>query len=151
MGRARVALGIEHPVEAVWSMWADPARWASFVDGFANVEELEGDWPAVGARLVWRSHPGGRGRVVERVVSRAEPRLLRAEVEDGQLRGTQTLELEPLDGGTRAALELDYELSDPPRLAFVVDPLFIRRALGDSLRRTLARLGHELDADREPR
>ena len=149
MGRVRVEIAVGHPAERVWAMWADLGRWASFVDGFAHVDKLQGEWPADGARLLWRSHPGGRGRVVERVVASLAPELLRTDVEDAKLRGTQTLELRPAEEGVVAALELDYELKEPPPLSFVVDPLFIRRALGDSLRRSLVRLGRELDADRE--
>ncbi len=149
MGRARVALDLAHPPAEVWAMWSDLGRWPSIVDGFARVDKLEGTWPQDGARLLWRSHPGGRGLVVERVVASLAPARLQTELEDEKLRGTQALELAPLADGTEAALALDYELKEPPPLAFVVDPLFIRRALGDSLRRTLARLGRELDADRE--
>ncbi len=149
MGRTRVALDLAHPPADVWAMWSDLGRWPSIVDGFARVDKLEGEWPQDGARLLWRSHPGGRGLVVERVVTSHEPARLATEIEDEKLRGIQTLELAALDEGTEVALALDYELKTPPPLAFVIDPLFIRRALGDSLRRTLARLGRELDADRE--
>lgn len=149
MGKVRVALNIDHPPDAVWAMWSDLGRWASFVDGFAYVEKLTGAWPQHGARMLWRSHPAGRGRVVESVVETLEPARLATEVEDAKLRGTQTLEIEPRDGGARVALGLRYQLKEPPAFAFVVDPLFIRRALGDSLRRTVLRLGRELDSDRD--
>ena len=46
-------------------------------------------------------------------------------------------------------LELDYQLKRRPPGWQVVDLLFIRRAMRDSLRRTLTRFGRELAADRE--
>ena len=44
-------------------------------------------------------------------------------------------------------LTLDYELKNRRFLTPLADLLFIRRELGDSLRRTLARFGHERRAE----
>jgi hypothetical protein len=130
-------------------LWYEPTRWPAWIDGFGHLAKLEGDWPRAGARLVWDSRPGGRGRVVERVV-RYEPRVGQAlEVEDERLTGTQSVRFDATEGGTRIALELVYELKSGARLKALVDLFFIRRALGDSLRRTLARFRAELAADRE--
>ena len=54
-------------------LWYDPNRWAAWIDGFGHVNKLEGEWPQVGARLLWDSRPQGRGRVSERVAA-YEPR-----------------------------------------------------------------------------
>ena len=81
---------------------------------------------------------------------RYEPRLGQVlEVEDERLTGTQSVRFEPTERGARIALELEYELKSGARLQALVDLFFIRRALGDSLRRTLARFRAELAADRE--
>ena len=55
------------------ALWYDPHRWAAWIDGFGHVAKLEGEWPQVGARLLWDSRPQGRGRVAESVVA-YEPR-----------------------------------------------------------------------------
>jgi hypothetical protein len=128
-------------------LWYDRHRWPAWIDGFGHVVKLEGDWPQVGARLVWESPPKGRGRVQERVTA-YEPRGGQTvEVEDERLRGTQTVRFEPVGEQVRVTLTLDYELKDRNVLTPLVDRLFIRRELGDSLRRTLARFGHERRAE----
>jgi polyketide cyclase/dehydrase/lipid transport protein len=149
MGRARAAIDVPGPVSQAETLWYEPQRWPSWVDGFGHLAKLEGDWPAAGAHVVWDSRPGGRGRVLESVV-RYEPRVGQVlEVEDERLYGTQSVAFAAVEGGTRVALDLDYRLKSGVALRAVVDLLFIRRAIGDSLRRTLARFGHELAADRE--
>jgi hypothetical protein len=131
------------------ALWYDPRRWPSWIDGFGHVEKLEGEWPSPGARAVWDSKPGGRGRVVERV-TRYEARTGQTlEVEDEKLRGTQRVAFEPVDDGVEVALELEYELKHANVLTPLTDALFIRRALRDSLKRSLGRFRRELAADRE--
>jgi hypothetical protein len=128
-------------------LWYDRHRWPAWIDGFGHVIKLEGEWPHVGARLVWVSPPKGRGHVQERVTA-YEPRSGQTvEVEDERLRGTQTVTFEPAGDQVRVALTLDYELKERSVLTPLVDLLFIRRELGDSLRRTLARFGHERRAE----
>ena len=114
-----------------------------------SVARVDAGWPATGATLIWDSRPGGRGRVVERV-TRYEARVGQtSEVEDERLRGTQTVGFAALEDGVEVSLELEYQLKESGPLRAVTDVLFIRRALGDSLRRTLARFARELAADRE--
>jgi hypothetical protein len=124
-------------------LWYDPHRWAAWIDGFGHVAKLEGEWPHAGARLLWDSRPQGRGRVAENVIA-YEPRGGQTlEVEDERLHGTQTVTFEPDDDQVRVSLTLEYSLKSRNP---VVDLLFIRRALRDSLERTLTRFGHELRA-----
>jgi hypothetical protein len=47
------------------------------------------------------------------------------------------------------ALELEYELKGANVFTPLTDALFIRRALRESLRRSLSRFAYELRADRE--
>lgn len=157
MGVARAALELPATADAVERLWADPAGWAAFVDGFERVVELDAEpaWPAVGARLVWESHPGGRGRVVEKVL-RYEPGVeLVTQLEDPQLHGVQRLAFSGVPGaaGPRigVALELEYVLVSRGPFMLLADPLFVRRALRDSQRRTLHRLGAELGVRAAPR
>ena len=130
------------------ALWLDLARWPSFVDGFGTIARREDDWPQLGGRLVWDSLHNGRGRVVEEVTDH-EPGVTRlVRVEDPQLRGTQRVRFSAYDGGCEISLELDYALKQTGIGGRLRDVLFVRRTLGDSLRRTLRRFAVELEADR---
>ena len=125
-------------------LWYDPNRWAAWIDGFGHVAKLEGEWPQIGARLLWDSRPQGRGRVLERVVA-YEPRSGQSvAVEDEKLTGLQTVAFEPVGDEIRVSLTLEYSLKEGNRL---LDILFVRRALRDSLNRTLTRFSHERRAE----
>jgi hypothetical protein len=142
--RVSAAVLVPGRVVEAEELWYDPHRWAAWIDGFGHVAKLEGEWPDVGARLLWDSRPQGRGRVAERVTA-YEPRSGQTlEVEDARLYGTQTVAFEPEDDQVRVSLTLDYSLK---KRNPIVDLLFIRRALRDSLQRTLTRFGHERRAE----
>jgi hypothetical protein len=135
-------------IEEVQALWLDLDRWPAFVDGFGTLARREGEWPHVGARIVWDSLRNGRGRVVEHVTD-FEPGVTHlVRIEDPQLRGTQRARFSAYDGGCEISLELDYALKQPGIGGRVTDVLFVRRAVGDGLRRTLRRFAVELDADR---
>jgi uncharacterized membrane protein len=91
---------------------------------------------------VWESTPDGRGRVTETVVEHEADRFSTRVFEEA-LMGTQTLRVAPAPDGSEVELTLDYELAKWGPLAGVADALFIRRALRDSLRRTLYRFAVE--------
>jgi len=138
--RARVALGPERAV----ALWCDLRRWPSFVEGFARLVSESGGWPEEGAKAVWESGAGGRGRVTEKVEQRS-PRSFSTRVAEERLFGTQTFRAEPDDGGARVEVALEYELTSQNPLNGLTDLLFIRRALRDSLVRTLARYAVEAE------
>lgn len=150
MRHARVSLDLAGTVAAAERLWYDPEHWPLIIDGFARVVRREGEWPDVGSVIEWESRPGGRGRVTERSTAHTFGAGQTVAVEDDQLTGTQEVTFAPLQDGVEVALELSYELKAAGPVRRVVDVLFIRRALGDSLRRTLGRLGQELAAEREP-
>jgi hypothetical protein len=131
------------------ALWHDLDRWPGFVDGFASVGRLEGDWPQPGARLVWDSLRGGRGRVVEQVLALDPGVVHTVRVEDPQLRGTQTTRFAAVANSCEMSLELVYELKQPGFGGTLTDLFFVRHALRESLRRTLHRFAIELQADRE--
>jgi hypothetical protein len=147
MGRASATTTVPGRAAEAEALWYDPARWASWVDGFGHVAALEGDWPQVGAKVVWDSPPGGRGRVVERVVAYEIRSGQTLEVEDAKLRGRQRVEFKPGPEETEITLSLEYELKERGPVTPLVDAVFIRRALRDSLRRTLTRFGYERKAE----
>lgn len=130
-------------------LWFDLARWPAFVDGFASVARREDDWPLAGGRLVWDSGRAGRGRVVERVREFDPAAGQVVEVEDPALVGVQRVRFQPREGGCEIALELDYRLKRAGLAGALTDVLFVRRAVGDALRRTLQRFAIELAADRD--
>ena len=71
------------------------------------------------------------------------------EVQDDQLYGVQSVSFAAVEDGTVVALELDYRLISSNPLKGLLDLLFVRRAIAESLGRTLARFGRELDSDRD--
>jgi hypothetical protein len=131
-------------------LWYDTRRWPTFVDGFGHVHKVDEGWPRKpGAVVVWDAKPGGRGRVLERVVSFEARVGQTVEIEDEKIHGRQTIAFEPGAGGCSLTLELDYAIKQntiPPTLSKVVDVLFVRRPMRDSLKRTLARFELEVRA-----
>jgi hypothetical protein len=150
MGRVSASIRVGGRAAEAEALWYDPQRWPTFIDGLHHVARIDGEWPQVGARVVWDSHPGGRGRVLERVTA-YEPRVGQTlDVEDEKLRGTQRVSFEPLEDGVRVGLELAYELKERRGVLPVVDLLFIRRPQRDSLQRTLRRFATELASEQQP-
>jgi len=127
-------------------LWADVERWPSFVEGYARRLELTPAWPEPGGRVVWESTPDGRGRVTETVTESAPDRFS-TKVYETALIGTQTLRVLPAGDGSDVELSLEYELERYGPLRGVADALFIRRALRDSLRRTLFRFSIEAEEE----
>jgi hypothetical protein len=134
---------IDLPPERALELWTDTRRWATFVEGFARVLERDDDWPAEGAKVVWESSPQGRGRVTERITERGAPGVIRSEIFEERLHGTQTARAS--DG--RFLLSLEYHLAGGGPLRGLTDVLFIRRALRDMLRRTIRRFAVEADEE----
>jgi hypothetical protein len=149
MGRASTSVQVRGRVSDAEALWYDPVRWASWVDGFGHLVELGDDWPAAGARLVWDSPPGGRGRVAERVVRYEARTGQELEVEDERMQGTKRIAFAPSEDALTITLTLEYELKERHLLTWAVDFVSIRPALTASLRRTLERFARERAADLE--
>lgn len=149
MASVRAAIAVPGLASEAEALWYDRRRWAAWIDGFGHVAKLEGDWPRAGARLVWDSPPGGRGRVHERVVEYEARSGQALEVEDERLRGTQRVSFAPLPDGVKIGIELSYELKERNFFTPLTDVLFIRRALRDSLKRSLIRFARERRSDLE--
>jgi uncharacterized membrane protein len=143
MATARASRQVDIGAEAAYAAWVDLSRWPAFIDGFGRVEQVDESWPAVGAELVWVSLPSGRGRVHETVVACEPGARLETSVREEQLEGTQTVSFSDSGDRTRVGLELAYRLSRGGPLRFVVDLLFVRRAEGEALDRTLGRFAIE--------
>jgi hypothetical protein len=133
--------------EAALRLWTDVDRWPTFVEGFARVLERSPDWPAAGARVVWESTPSGRGRVTEKAIEGEGPDRFATVVFEERLNGTQTFRVVESEAGSRAELILEYSLTKYGPLSAVADAIFIRRAIRDSLRRTLYRFSVEAEEE----
>jgi hypothetical protein len=148
--KVRAQISVPGRISEAEALWYDTRRWPTFVDGFHHVAKADDRWPGEGT-IVWDSTPGGRGRVMERVL-RYEPRVGQtAAVEDEQISGTQRIEFAARDDErVQVALELDYAIKDRRGgpLFSVVDVLFIRPRQREALARTLTRFSRELAADR---
>ena len=143
MSRARATAVVPGRIREAEELWYDPHRWAAWVDGFGHVSTL-----AVGSRLLWDSPPRGRGRVQELVTAYEARTGQTREVEDERLHGTQTVAFEAAGADeVQVTLTLDYELKQRHAFTPLLDRLFVRRELTESLRRTLARFGHERRAE----
>jgi hypothetical protein len=144
MGRASAQVDVPGTVEDAEELWYDVRRWPTFIDGFGHLQRADDGWPAEGSTLVWDSPPNGRGRVVERVVAQGPGEGQTVNVEDPRLHGTQRVAFVALEDGVEVTLSLEYQLKQGSVLRPLTDVLFIRRALRDSLRRTLERFRREL-------
>jgi hypothetical protein len=133
--------------EAALRLWTDPTRWPTFVEGFARVIEQDPGWPGEGSRLVWESVPAGRGRVTEKVVRGAAAERFATQIFEERLMGVQTFRAAESDAGSRVELSLEYTLTKYGLLGGLADAIFIRRALRDSLRRTLSRFAVEAEEE----
>ncbi len=143
---ARAAAEVPLGPEAAVALWRDTRRWAGFVEGFQRIEELGEEWPATGARIVWVSGEGGRGRVTEKVKGGSPTRFVTL-VYEQRLAGTQAFEAAEHADGSRVELSLEYELTSESPFSAVADVLFIRRAVRDALSRTLRRFRLEAEED----
>ena len=148
MKRVRASVAVPGRPQEAEALWLDPSRWASWIDGFAHVVRIDPDWPAPGTRMRWTSTPRGRGLVEERVREHAPGERLLLDVEDEKLLGTQEVVFAAAGDEVHIVLTLEYSLKErtPP----LVDRVFVRRQLHESLRRTVARFGHERRAELEP-
>jgi Polyketide cyclase / dehydrase and lipid transport len=133
--------------EAALRLWTDVSRWSTFVEGFARVVEQDPEWPARDSRVVWESIPSGRGKVTEKVVESGGPDRFATMVFEDRMAGRQTLRAVESEGGARVELSLEYALTAYGPLGPLADALFIRRALRDSLRRTVARFRVEAEEE----
>jgi hypothetical protein len=148
MGRVKAELQLPGVATSdAEELWYDTHRWPTFVDGFGHVHKLDEGWPRrPGAVVVWDGKMGGRGRVLERVVSFEARVGQTVEIEDDKIHGRQTVGFQPSPDGCIVTLELHYAIKQDRGVPAVVDFLFVRRPMRDSLKRTLARFEREAHA-----
>ncbi|RKQ93747.1 hypothetical protein C8N24_3618 [Solirubrobacter pauli] len=145
MKAVRAVIVVEAPGLEAEQLWHDPSRWASWIDGFAHLEKLEGEWPEVGARRVYSTHVAGQALVSEKVMRLTAGDGMTLIVEDERVTATQAVRFESDGVRTRITVEVEAQPKEkmPPGQRW-----WWRRKRGESLARTLQRFSYELAADR---
>jgi len=137
-------------VAAAEARWYDAAAWPAWVDGCDRVLEVAGRWPDAGGSVTWESGPAGRGHVTERVDTHQPGTGQTVEVTDVSIAGRQTVTFTAASGGVAVTLRLEYRLLRRSPILPIVDLLFIRRAMAQSLERTVSRFGAGLRVEPDP-
>src|SRR5690349_14116227 len=132
MARVRSQVRIGARLADAEALWYDLARWPTFIEGFSRVVSVDPEWPRAGT-VTWDSRPEGRGRVLERVTGYAAGDGQVAEVEDDRMSGDQRVSFRAEEDEVVVSLELDYRLKRRFPGYQLVDALFIRRSMRDSL------------------
>jgi hypothetical protein len=149
MSRVRASIDVPGLASEAEALWYDTSRWPTFIDGLHHVARLEGDWPHAGARVLWDSNPGGRGRVQERVLEFVAREGQTVAIEDEKIHGTQRVGFSPTATGVTVSLELRYTLKQSRPGIAIFDLLFVRRPQREALQRTLRRFRTEVAAERQ--
>ena len=148
VGRVGVTQTVDGSVHEAETCWYDVARWPAWVDELARVIAVEGDWPREGSEVTWESGPAGRGRVRERVIAHEPLAGQTLDVEDDSIIGTQQVTFTPAGRAVEVGLNLDYRIKRRSPFTPLVDFLFVRRVMADSLARTLTRFAAALAESR---
>jgi hypothetical protein len=144
--RTSVSRVVEGPGIEVEQLWHDSTRWASWIDGFASLQKLEGAWPQAGSRRVWVTRVGGRGIVMERATAFTAGDGQTVVFEDEKVRGEQELLFETDGVRTRITVSFGFEAKEKLAPARV---WWLRRQLRQAWERSLARFSYELAAERD--
>ena len=147
MGKVSEELLIPAPLADVWDLYFERRSWPSWVDQLRTVESVEGGYPEVGGKLVWKSGPAGRGRVTETVLEHEHRRLHKIRFEDESSEGEQTTTFRMEGTGTMVKLDLAYGLLQAGPLGPITDRLFIRSQMRRMLQRSLMGLRAEAGGD----
>jgi Polyketide cyclase / dehydrase and lipid transport len=143
-----VAMTFPGSVEQAEACWYEVGGWPEWVDQLERVVSVAGDWPRPGAGVTWESAPAGRGAVRELVIWHEPGTGQQTEVTDDSIRGLQTVTFATSPEGVTVSLSLEYDLVKRSPVMFVVDLLFVRRVMTESLKKTLSRFGAQLASRR---
>jgi len=132
---------IEAPMEQVHAVGQDPQRWTSWLVGLGETEKMSGDGGA--GTIVEHSYvmAGARIPVTTEILENSsgpEGAKIRARAQ-GPLDGKHTWTYEPVEGGTRVRLELDYRVPGAA-LGKIADRLIVERMQARSFEQSLENL-----------
>jgi hypothetical protein len=145
VGEVRGVIDVRATPQEAEALWLDTQRWPSFLDGFGRLTKRSPDWPAEGARASWSTPPAGRGLVLHVVQEREPGVTVVLSEEDERITGSQRATFASFPEGCRMTVELAYTVKPGKGVPKLVDVLFVRRAMRESLRRTLTRFAAELE------
>jgi polyketide cyclase/dehydrase/lipid transport protein len=137
---------VEGPGIEVEQLWYDRSRWASWIDGFASLQKLDGAWPLEGSRRVWVTRQGGRGLIQERVTAYVAGDGQTLTFEDEKVSGRQRVRFET--DGVRTRIAVSVEMDTKTHLA-PARKWWLRRQFRGALQRSLSRFSYELAAERD--
>ncbi len=138
MGHVRETIFINAKPEQVWELGAKAERLHEWQTNLLEVKDVSGPIDHVAAGYTFVIRIAGRRLEGHWEVTRAEkPRLIELKgTAPGGGQGTQTITSTSEGGGTRQALELDYELPGG-FLGGIVDRVFAERSIERDIRHSL--------------
>lgn len=141
MPKIRSEIQIDAPPERVWEILVDPMRLPQFNATIVEVSGATGRLDEVGAK--YQAVTKVYGRRIEGPWEVTEVVPLRRMVQRGSAAGGASAivdgTLEPSDGGTRAAVEVDYQLP-AGFLGDIANKLFVERSVERDVRHTMENL-----------
>jgi hypothetical protein len=137
--------------------WCETERWPQWVEGLEEVVSVTSEWPAAGGIVRWRSSPAGRGHVTERILAYEPLRSVESEIIDDQVTARQLVTFTPAgppattagppaEDRTEVTVDFGYRITRRSPITPVIDWLFVRPAMTNSLRTTLSRFAAEVRA-----
>jgi uncharacterized protein YndB with AHSA1/START domain len=97
MAAYRFSIHVEAPVERVFTLWTDHARWREWIGGVERVTDLTGPTDAAGTRYtIWF----GRMESHVEVLEATRPRHIRTRLSNRLLSGEANVSFAPDHGGT---------------------------------------------------
>src|SRR5918998_4787955 len=108
MGKVSEELLIPASLAEVWDLYFERRAWPMWVDQLRTVVSVEGGYPEVGGKLVWKAGPAGRGTVTETVLEHEPRRLHRIGVKDDASEGEQLTTFRMEGEATVVKLDLAY-------------------------------------------
>ena len=141
MAQIHKSIEIEAPVEEVHAVGQDPERWTSWLVGLGEAEKTSGDG-GTGTRVDHSYMMAGvRIRVTTEILENSsgpEGAKLRARAH-GPLDGGHTWTYEPVNGGTRVTLEMEYKVPGAV-LGKIADRLIVERMQSRAFQQSLENL-----------